>query len=149
MSNPLARQSGDQPSSPPKSKHQFWASAACPVLDHDTGELDGVSSSAPPLSASCVGIVAAAGGIAVANLYYNQPMLPDIAESFGVSANVIGLLPMLTQIGYAIGLLCRSATQPIAASWRLRCSWVSSFRWLALLPHPRWCGSMLPAYRSA
>jgi predicted MFS family arabinose efflux permease len=105
MSHPLARQSGDQPSSTPKSKHQFWASVACPVLDHDTGELGGVSSSARPLSASCVGIVAAAGGIAVANLYYNQPMLPDIAESFGVSANVIGLLPMLTQIGYAIGLL--------------------------------------------
>jgi hypothetical protein len=70
------------PSSTPKSKHQFWASAACPGLDHDTGELGGVSSSARPLSASCVGIVAAAGGIAFANLYYNQSMLPDIAESF-------------------------------------------------------------------
>jgi predicted MFS family arabinose efflux permease len=48
--------------------------------------------------------MAAAGGIAVANLYYNQPMLPDIGRSFGVSANLIALLPMLTQIGYALGL---------------------------------------------
>jgi predicted MFS family arabinose efflux permease len=48
--------------------------------------------------------MAAAGGIAVANLYYNQPMLPDIGRSFGVGSNVIALLPMLTQIGYALGL---------------------------------------------
>jgi predicted MFS family arabinose efflux permease len=48
--------------------------------------------------------MATAGGIAVANLYYNQPMLPEIGLSFGVAANVIALLPMLTQIGYALGL---------------------------------------------
>jgi predicted MFS family arabinose efflux permease len=48
--------------------------------------------------------MAAAGGIAVANLYYDQPMLPDIGRSFGVAANVFALLPMLTQIGYALGL---------------------------------------------
>jgi hypothetical protein len=66
MLNPLSHQSGDQPSLTPKSKHQFWASAACPVVDHDASELGGVSSSARPVSAGCVGIVAAAGGIAVA-----------------------------------------------------------------------------------
>jgi len=48
--------------------------------------------------------MAAAGGVAVANLYYNLPMLPDVGTSFGVAANVIALLPMLTQIGYALGL---------------------------------------------
>jgi predicted MFS family arabinose efflux permease len=62
------------------------------------------SSRRPPLSSSCVAIIAAAGGIAVANLYYNQPMLPDIGRSFGVAADVIAFLPMLTQIGYALGL---------------------------------------------
>jgi predicted MFS family arabinose efflux permease len=31
-------------------------------------------------------------------------MLPDIGRSFGVSADAIGLMPMLTQIGYAVGL---------------------------------------------
>lgn len=62
------------------------------------------TSSRPPLSSKCIGIMATAGGIAVANLYYNQPMLPEIGLSFGVAANVIALLPMLTQIGYALGL---------------------------------------------
>lgn len=48
--------------------------------------------------------MAAAGGVAVANLYYSQPMLPDIGRSFGISANAAALLPTLTQIGYAFGL---------------------------------------------
>jgi predicted MFS family arabinose efflux permease len=48
--------------------------------------------------------MAAAGGVAVANLYYNQPMLADIGASFGASARLTALLPMLTQIGYALGL---------------------------------------------
>ena len=31
-------------------------------------------------------------------------MLPDIGRSFGVAADVIAVLPMSTQIGYALGL---------------------------------------------
>src|SRR5258707_9505293 len=79
--------------------------AACPAVDHDARPEGEVSSSGrPPLSPRCVGIMAATGGIAVANLYYNQPMLPDVSRSFDVAANVIALLPMLTHIGYALGL---------------------------------------------
>lgn len=100
---PAARQSGDRSSSSTKTVHQFWTSPACPVVDHDMrGDVS--SSVRSPLSTHCIGIMAAAAGIAVANLYYNQPMLPDIGRSFGVSANVTALLPMLTQIGYAVGL---------------------------------------------
>jgi MFS family permease len=88
-----------------ESVHQVWTSAACPVVDHDTRQGVGAPSGARPLSATCIRIVAGAGAIAVANLYYGQPMLPDIGASFGIPANVIGLLPMLTQIGYAVGLL--------------------------------------------
>ncbi len=105
MPNHSTRLSDSQSSSAAEPSQQLWTSAACPVVNHDT--LDGreVSSSGrQPLSPKCIGIMAAAGGIAVANLYYNQPMLPDIARSFGVAANVIVLLPMLTQIGYALGL---------------------------------------------
>jgi predicted MFS family arabinose efflux permease len=100
-----ASQSDDQSSSIAKPSQQPWASAACPAVDHDARpEGETSSSRRPPLSPSCIGIMAAAGGIAVANLYYNQPMLPDIGRSFDVAADVIAFLPMLTQIGYALGL---------------------------------------------
>jgi predicted MFS family arabinose efflux permease len=42
---------------------------------------------------------------AVANLYYNQPILALIAESFHASAAEVGWIPTLTQLGYATGLL--------------------------------------------
>ncbi len=43
--------------------------------------------------------------LAVANLYYNQPILAAIAQSFQVSAAEVGWIPTLTQLGYASGLL--------------------------------------------
>ena len=100
-----ARRPDDQSPSVAEPSQQLWTSAARPAVDHDARrEREVLSSGRPPLSPSCVGIMAAAGGITVANLYYNQPMLPDIGRSFGVAANVITPLPMLTQIGYAFGL---------------------------------------------
>src|SRR3981189_542126 len=101
----FARKSDDPSPSVAQPSQQLWTSAACPVVDHDARpECETASSGRSPLSPNCVGIMAAAGGVAVANLYYNQPMLPDVGTSFGVAANVIALLPMLTQIGYALGL---------------------------------------------
>ncbi|MDI7861935.1 MFS transporter [Rhizobiaceae bacterium n13] len=47
--------------------------------------------------------MAAASGIAVANIYYNQPMLGIIEHEFRHPA-VIGLVPTATQLGYALGL---------------------------------------------
>jgi predicted MFS family arabinose efflux permease len=44
------------------------------------------------------------GGIVVANLYYNQPLLSLIATSFGVRQASAGIIPALTQAGYATGL---------------------------------------------
>lgn len=44
-------------------------------------------------------------GAAVANLYYSVPLLLLMARSYHVAASRIGLVPMLTQAGYAAGLV--------------------------------------------
>ncbi|MBF5043214.1 MFS transporter [Aggregicoccus sp. 17bor-14] len=49
--------------------------------------------------------MAAASGATVANLYYNQPLLGEIGRSLGASDASLGLLPTLTQVGYAVGML--------------------------------------------
>ncbi|HTL89204.1 MAG TPA: MFS transporter, partial [Leptolyngbya sp.] len=54
---------------------------------------------------SLVWMMAIASGATVANLYYNQPLLVTIAQQFGVSSEGVGAVPMMTQIGYAIGIL--------------------------------------------
>jgi len=47
--------------------------------------------------------MAVAGGIAVANIYYNQPMLGIIESEFD-DQPITGLVPTATQLGYALGL---------------------------------------------
>ncbi|WP_341349182.1 MFS transporter [Ethanoligenens harbinense] len=43
--------------------------------------------------------------VSVANLYYCQPLLPNLSRYFHVSSAIIGIAAMLVQIGYAIGLI--------------------------------------------
>jgi predicted MFS family arabinose efflux permease len=52
-----------------------------------------------------VWVMAIASGATVANLYYNQPLLVIIAQGFQASSQAVGLIPMLTQVGYALGIL--------------------------------------------
>ncbi|MEH2330621.1 hypothetical protein [Nostoc sp.] len=40
----------------------------------------------------------------VANVYYNQPILKDIASSFQVSEGEAGSISVLSQVGYGFGL---------------------------------------------
>jgi predicted MFS family arabinose efflux permease len=56
------------------------------------------------LDASLIFLMAACAGGAVANNYYNQPLLPEIAQAFGAQAKTVGLVAGATQIGYAAGL---------------------------------------------
>lgn len=44
-------------------------------------------------------------GLCVANLYYCQPLLHQMQLSFNASTSEIGIVPTLTQLGYAIGIL--------------------------------------------
>jgi len=49
--------------------------------------------------------MAAGAGFSVASLYYSQPMLGLIAQDLGASERGVGLVPTLTQLGYALGIL--------------------------------------------
>jgi predicted MFS family arabinose efflux permease len=49
--------------------------------------------------------MAVATGAIVANLYYAQPLLHDVAHSFGAGSAVTATVVTATQVGYATGLL--------------------------------------------
>jgi predicted MFS family arabinose efflux permease len=49
-------------------------------------------------------IMAVTAGISVANVYYCQPILTDIAHAFHVNAEKAGVISVLSQIGYGFGL---------------------------------------------
>lgn len=63
---------------------------------------------APPstdLSAGLVLLLAIGAGLAVASLYYNQPMLGILGADLGATPGALGWIPTLTQLGYAFGIL--------------------------------------------
>ncbi len=58
----------------------------------------------PPLTRPLVGLLAAGAGLTVASLYYSQPMLGILGTDVAASPKAIGLVPTLTQLGYALGI---------------------------------------------
>lgn len=60
------------------------------------------------MSRALVLLLAIGAGLSVAPLYYAQPMLGLLSSDFGASASQIGLIPMLTQLGYAVAILLLS-----------------------------------------
>lgn len=57
------------------------------------------------LSPRLVLLLASGAGLAVASLYYSQPMLGVLGADIGASTREVGLMPTLTQLGYALGIL--------------------------------------------
>ena len=58
----------------------------------------------PSLTTRLVAVMAVGSGLSVASNYYVQPLLPDLADDFGVSSGVVGLLVTVSQLGYVAGL---------------------------------------------
>ncbi|MGF7396480.1 MFS transporter [Thermoanaerobacterium thermosaccharolyticum] len=57
------------------------------------------------MTRSFIVLMAIVCGVSVANLYYIQPLESQIAATFHVSQGAAGIAAMMTQIGYACGLL--------------------------------------------
>src|SRR3954467_1045899 len=58
-----------------------------------------------PVSRRVVWLLAISSGCIVANLYYAQPLLADMAREFVLSVTQIGAVAMLGQMGSAVGML--------------------------------------------
>jgi len=59
----------------------------------------------PALPLPLVLLLASGAGLAVASLYYSQPMLGVLGGDIGASPRAVGFIPTLTQLGYALGIL--------------------------------------------
>ena len=59
----------------------------------------------PHLTSFTLWVMTIATGLVVANIYYNQPLLADIGHTFNITDKKAQQVSLLTQIGYATGLL--------------------------------------------
>ena len=57
------------------------------------------------IPSSLLWILATVAGVSVANLYYCQPLLNVMCRDLDITEFQANLIPMITQIGYALGLL--------------------------------------------
>jgi len=57
------------------------------------------------MSRGIVWLLAISTGCIVANIYYAQPLLADIAREFGLTVTQVGAVFMLTQVGMGTGML--------------------------------------------
>ena len=83
--------------------HNLLSLVAAPVRELTIPEPDALT--APALSRAVTLLFSVACGLAVANVYYAQPLLDAMATEFNIGHAVIGLVMTITQIGYGLGLL--------------------------------------------
>lgn len=57
------------------------------------------------LSGRTVLMLATGAGLSVASIYYSQPLLGVMGSDLHASVGAVGMVPTLTQIGYALGIL--------------------------------------------
>ncbi|MGE9551725.1 MFS transporter [Erwinia amylovora] len=58
-----------------------------------------------PVKGSTVLMLATGAGFSVASIYYSQPMLGILVNELHTGVTTVGLVPTLTQMGYALGIL--------------------------------------------
>lgn len=63
------------------------------------------SPTATAISRPLVFLLATAAGLAVASIYYSQPLLGLLGADLHAGTAQVGLVPTLTQLGYALGIL--------------------------------------------
>ncbi|MDR6610166.1 MFS transporter [Pseudomonas synxantha] len=76
-----------------------------PSVRHaNSGEISNAARS-PGLSPSLTLLFSVTCALAVANVYFAQPLLDSMAQSLDVATSMIGVVVTATQMGYALGLL--------------------------------------------
>jgi predicted MFS family arabinose efflux permease len=97
------------------------------------------------ISSGLVALLAIVAGVSVANLYYVQPLLPVLSRVFAVGPAGVGAVAVLTQVGYALGLLLfiplGDAVERKALILRLCASSVLALLALAASPTLAWLGT--------
>jgi predicted MFS family arabinose efflux permease len=74
-------------------------------------------STVPGVRRGTIPVFATATAIAVANIYFTQPLLEQIARDLRISSSAAGIIATAGQIGYALGIV---AIVPLADRVRLR-----------------------------
>ncbi len=72
---------------------------------HESSEASRQAATPALLSPQLTLLLAAGAGFSVATLYYSQPILGILGADIGASDHAVGLVPTLTQLGYALGIL--------------------------------------------
>ncbi|HEX4499881.1 MAG TPA: MFS transporter [Scandinavium sp.] len=67
--------------------------------------MNNTSAPSPAIAAWMILILAVGAGFSVAAIYYAQPLLPLMGHDLHLSIKQMGLVPTLTQTGYALGIL--------------------------------------------
>lgn len=78
------------------------------------------SAAAPaPLTRLQLALLSLTACLGVGNLYFLQPLLPAVGRAFAATPRAIGLMPMLTQVGYGAGMFLFVPLGDVVARRRL------------------------------